>query len=95
MKYAAIGKKNLIKIINQFYTEKFNSNKSFKVLLIEIIQDLTKIKYGNEALLDKKLYRIFSSAIFHAPNSKRIAMFAKFLLLGKRNLSNEILSFYL
>lgn len=47
-------------------------------------------------MADKKFYRIFSSAIFHASNSKRVAMFAKFLSLGKyTNLNNEVLQLYL
>lgn len=62
---------------------------------MEVVYDVTKIKYGNDGVTDKKLYRLFSSAIFHAPSCKRIAMFARFLQLGKRNLSNEILHFYL
>mmetsp|Transcript_19954 Transcript_19954/g.18956 ORF Transcript_19954/g.18956 Transcript_19954/m.18956 type:complete len:195 (-) Transcript_19954:724-1308(-) len=94
IKYATIGKKNLLKVINHFYHEKFSSTKH-KTLLLEIISDLTKIKYGNDTITDKKIFRLFSSAVFHAPNCKRVAMFAKFLQLGKRNLSNEILVFYL
>ena len=38
-----------------------------------------KIKYGNDSILSKKIYRVFSSAVYHAPKFKRIAMFAKFL----------------
>lgn len=91
LKYATIGKKNLIKMINQFYMEKFSNSKNHKTLLIVSVHDQTKIKYGNDGITDKKLYRLFSSCIYHAPNSKRIAMFARFLMLAKKNLSNEVL----
>jgi sulfur relay (sulfurtransferase) DsrC/TusE family protein len=94
IKYATMGRKNLIKLISNFYYEKFTTNKH-KMMLIEVIQDATKIKYGNDSITDKKMFRLFSSAAFHAPNCKRIAMFAKFLQLGKRNLSNTIMVFYL
>jgi len=48
-------------------------------LLIEILHDQNKLKFGNQTVTTKKLYQILSSALYHAPNSSRCTLFCKFL----------------
>jgi len=53
LKYATMGKKNLMKLVNAFYHEKLTKPKHF---LVEVIYDQTQLKFGNEGISNKKLY---------------------------------------
>jgi len=54
-----VGKKNVVKMITQFFTSKINTN-SHNQLLVEFLYDQCIKKYGNSKLADKKLVQIFA-----------------------------------
>jgi hypothetical protein len=95
LKYTSISAKNLNKLIYHMYTEKWATQKTMKQILVELVFDQTKIKYGKEGVLDRKLFQLFASVVYHGQVSKRAGLMAKFLHLGKKCYSNEVLSFAL
>ena len=89
-----VGKKNIFKMVSQFFTAKINLN-SINTLLTEFVFDEWIKKFGNSKLADKKLIQIFAGAYYHQRNP-RVDVFCRALhLSGKRNYSNDILNLYL
>lgn len=64
-----VGKKNIVKMITQFFTAKINSN-SYNQLLNEFLFDECIKKYGNSKMADKKLIQIFAGAVYHQKNER-------------------------
>ena len=89
-----VGKKNIFKMVSQFFASKVNSN-SMNVILTEFIFDECIKKFGNSKLADKKLIQIFAGAYYHQKNPRVDVFWRSLHLSGKRNYSNDILNLYL
>eukprot|EP00347_Sterkiella_histriomuscorum_P015973 403354987 len=98
-RFAKMGRKNVIKMISQLYSQMIQNYTSSQTPnymgILEYMYDDFSKKYGNVKLAEKKIMQILGSTYYHIDSHPKITFFGLCLHLSKRGFSNDVLFFYL
>eukprot|EP00347_Sterkiella_histriomuscorum_P020606 403337169 len=98
-RFAKMGRKNVIKMISQLYSQmiqNFTSSQTPNYMgILEYMYDDFSKKYGNVKLAERKIMQILGSTYYHIDSHPKITFFGLCLHLSKRGFSNDVLFFYL